>query len=204
MIKKNNLERVYHLADELNWESIQTHGLRSAARLLEENKLNEWIRRQRTENMQLPNGVIIRDQKPMPPEALKRCLASGVTPADWYALLNRHVFFWIDLDRLERQRKACTTPQYIMTIDAKKMLHYYASSAAVTPSNTGNARRAAAHRGLATFVPYHAWVNSGWAHEAAGLGSKRRAPSHQPVELAIADTVPDILEFVVDVRRLEL
>ena len=30
-----------------------------------------------------------------------------------------------------------------------------------------------------------------------------RSPSHPPVELAIADGVEDVLDFVVDVRRLD-
>jgi len=204
MSKQRTIERVYHLADERNWKSIQANGLLCAATLLKQNKLKKWIVQHRTENMQLPNGVLIRDQKPMPPAALSRCLASNLTPADWYALLNKHIFFWIDLARLDQQRQACTTPQYIMTIDAKKLLHRYATHAAVTPFNTGNARRAAAHRGMASFVPYHTWVNSGWLHEATGMGSKPRPSHHQPVELTVKDAVPDIFEFVIEWKRFKV
>ncbi len=202
MTRQRTIERVYHLADERNWKSIQANGLLSAAKLLEQNKLKQWVARHRTDNIQLPNGVIIRDQKPMPPAALARCLTSDLTPADWYTLLNKHIFFWIDLARLERQRQACTTPQYIMTIDAKKLLSQYAPLAAVTPFNTGNARRAAARRGFASFVPYNTWINSGWEHEATALGTKPRPRNHKPVELTITDAVPDIFEFVIGWQRL--
>lgn len=203
MAKQFIIQHIYHLADERNWESIQTNGLLSAAQLLKRARLTEWIRSHRTENRQLPNGVVIRDQRPIPPAALTRCLAGDLTPADWYAQLNQHVFFWLDLERLERQRRACTTPQYIMTIDAKRLLHRYASHTAVTPINTGNARRSPARRSLASFVPYDTWMKSRWMSEAAALGTKPRADSHRPVELTITDAVPDIFDFVIDSQRCE-
>jgi hypothetical protein len=203
MTKQKPLQQIYHLADECNWKSIQACGLLSAAQLLEHAGLDEWIRKHRVENLQLPNGVLIRDQRPMPPAALQRCLSVNLSPADWYELLNGHVFFWIDLERLDRQRQACTTPQYIMTIDATRLLTHYASRAAVTPFNTGNARRAAARRSFASFVPYDTWINSGWTSEAAALGTKPRLLSHKPVELTIRDAVPDIFDFVIDQHRFE-
>jgi hypothetical protein len=202
MTKQRSLKRIYHLADERNWQSILANGLLSTAQLLKRADLNEWMHRHRLDNLHLPNGVLIRDQKPMPPTALARCLANDLRPADWYVLLNNKVFFWIDLDRLERQRQACTTPQYIMTIDAQRLLEQYASHASVTPFNTGNARRAAARRGLASFVPYSAWINSGWETEAEALGTKPRLSHHQPVELTITDAVPDIFDYVIDYRLL--
>lgn len=203
MKNQRHIQRIYHLADERNWESIQANGLLSASQLLERAGFDEWINRHRTENMQLPNGLIIRDQRPMPPTALARCLAHGLTPPDWYAQLNRRVFFWVDLERLERQRQACDTAQYIMAIDASSLLGRHAARAAVTPFNTGNARRTPARRSLASFVPYDAWVSSGWASEAAALDTKPRLLSHKPVELTILDAVSDIFEFVIDAHRLE-
>jgi hypothetical protein len=203
MTKQRSLQHIYHLADERNWKSIQSDGLLSATKLFEQANLHEWIRCHRTENIQLHNGAVIRDQKPMPPSALARCLADGLTPADWYAQLNRRIFFWIDLERLNRQRLACKTPQYIMTIDANSLLKSYAGRAAVTPFNTGNARRVPARRGLASFVPYNMWVNSGWESEAIALATKPRSLNHKPVELTIIDAVPDIFNFVIDFRRVE-
>ena len=203
MTKQRSLHHIYHLADERNWQSIQTDGLLSATKLFESANLHEWIRCHRTDNIQLPNGVVIRDQKPMPPAALARCLAHGLTAADWYAQLNRHVFFWIDLERLNRQRQACKTPQYIMIIDANCLLKNYATRAAVTPFNTGNARRVPAKRCLESFVPYDMWINSGWDSEAIALATKPRPLSHKPVELTIIDAVPNIFDFVINSRRLE-
>ena len=136
--------------------------------------------------------------------ALERCLASRLVPEDWYVELNSRVFFWLDPRRLNRQRRACgSSPQIVLTVDAHRLLSTYARRAALTPFNTGNARRSPARRGRETFVPFDKWRESGWSWEAAALQTALRSPSHPPVELAIADGVEDVLDFVVDVRRLD-
>ncbi|MGH6929557.1 MAG: DUF7002 family protein, partial [Dongiaceae bacterium] len=158
-------------------------------------------RHQRQQSMSLPNGAMVRDQSPMPPAALARCLR-GLAPSQWYALLNSKVFFWIDPERLNRQRRACGGPQVVLVIDAAALLTRYNERAAVTPINTGNARRQPALRGLCTFVPYAAWSRSGWESETSALGTRPRAKSHAPAELAIEYAVPDVMDFVRDVRHL--
>lgn len=203
MIKHSFIQHIYHLADMHNWRSIQTHGLLSTAQLLKRTNQNKWLRSHRTESIYLSNEVMIRDQRPMPPSALSRCLSSDLTPEDWYAFLNQQVFFWIDVERLERQRKACNSPQYIMTIDAQKLLKHYSAKAAVTPFNTGNARRAPARRTLATFVPYTHWLNTGWKSEAEAFGTKPRSAQHKPVELTIKESVIDIFEYVIDYQLIK-
>src|SRR6202044_172149 len=75
-------------------------------------------REQRPRHTTLPNGVQLRDQNPMPADALRACLV-GLTPAEWYALVNVRVFFWLDPGRLNRQRAACKKrPQVVLTLDA--------------------------------------------------------------------------------------
>jgi hypothetical protein len=201
------LTRVYHMAEAANWEAIRRDGLHSASTLLdiagvvgaERARLE---RNQRLAHTELPSGAQIRDQRPMPPNALARCLVS-MSPAEWYALINSHVFFWIDPERLNRQRAASEPrPQVVLTIDAEKLVAAYEQQIALTPINTGNARRAPAKRGAATFVPYATWVTSGWASEAAALGTPMRKRSHQPVELTVAGSVPDVRQFVVAVQEL--
>jgi hypothetical protein len=170
---------VYHLAEESNWPSIQRDGLLSTSKLLDAAGL-AWADRARLERAQrlahteLPTGVQIRDQRPMPPAALGACLV-GLTPAEWYALINARVFFWFDPDRLNRQRAACEPrPQVVLAVDTAKLVDAYREEVAVTPINTGNARRKPARRGTATFVPYAAWVESGWESEALALGVSMR------------------------------
>ncbi|OQW31468.1 MAG: hypothetical protein A4E19_07570 [Nitrospira sp. SG-bin1] len=199
---------IYHLAEAANWPSIQRDGLQSARRLMraaglpraEQNRLE---RTQRLTHTILPTGVHIRDQHPMPPAALDRCLC-GMNSSDWYATINARVFFWIDPDRLNRQKAACESrPQVVFVVDTAALIAAHEQCIAVTPINTGNARRKAARRGAATFVPLLTWMRSGWESEAAALGVPLRRASQQPVELTVLDSVADIMRFVIEVFPLQ-
>lgn len=199
--------RVYHLAEASNWLSIQRHGLLSASHLLDLAGVlgagrEQLERAQRLEHTELPNGVQIRDQRPMPPAGLAVCLV-GMTPADWYGLINARVFFWLDPDRLNRQRAACEPrPQLVLTVDTAGLVASYRRQLEVTPINTGNARRQPARRGAATFVPYTAWIESAWASETAALGTHERSRSLPPAELTVVGSAPDLMRFVVGVSEL--
>lgn len=201
-------DHIYHLAEAANWLSIQRHGLLSASRLISAAGLiggnrDRLERAQRVAHTALPNGVQIRDQKPMPARALERCLVD-LTPPEWYRLVNNQVFFWLDPERLNRQKAACAPrPQIVIVLDTATLVAAYGEYVAVTPINTGNARRNPARRGAATFVPFAEWVKSGWVTESSALGSPLRKRSHRPIELTIPDGVPDMMHFVVDVVRLE-
>lgn len=199
------LDRVYHLADLANLDSIKEHGLLSTSRLLDMAGLrgaerDRVEREHRPRYVVLPNGVAIRDQRPMPPGALARCLR-GVTVPEWYELLNSKVFFWCDDDRLERLRNTYRNiPSVVLVIDAARLLARYAGRAAVTPFNTGAAFRRPAPRGRATLVPYATWLESGWASETAALGTGPRSRSHPPAELVIDGAVPDLMDYVIQER----
>ncbi len=201
------LTYIYHMAEAANWPAIQRDGLHSASTLLNIAGIigqdREGLEKnQRLTHTELPNGVQLRDQRPLPPTALATCLI-GISPSEWYALINAHIFFWLDPARLNRQRAACDPrPQVVLTVDAGKLVAAYAERIALTPINTGNARRRPAKRGAATFVPYAAWVTSAWASEVASLGIPVRPPSHPPVELTVAGSIPTIMQFVVRVQKL--
>lgn len=193
---------VYHVAEAANWPLIQRHGLLSAERLAKLAGLSVPERRtllssQRLTSVKLPGGFEIRDQKPMPPSGLERCLV-GMTPSEWYALLNQRVFFWIDPARLERMTRALShNPQVILTIDTESLLASHGKRAHVTPFNTGNARRRPARRGRATFVPYTQWLKHRWASEAEALQTPRRSLNHPPAELTVLHSVPDVMGYVI-------
>jgi hypothetical protein len=205
--RRNLPPRVYHLAEEANWRSIQRIGLLSAADLMAHVGLS-GVDRERLERSQrmshtvLADGVEIRDQLRMPAKALRACLI-GMEPADWYALMNSRVFFSLDPIRLNRLRGGCEPrPQVVLILDTAGLMAGYAGRASVTPINSGHALRRPARRGAGTFVPYGAWIESGWAGEAARLGIRERSRSHRPVELAIAGAIPDVMRYVVAVSRL--
>lgn len=198
------LARVFHLAEAANWPSIQQHGLLSTSVLLDLAEIrgkerDRFERQHRPLHTELPNGVQVRDQKPMLPQALVQCVI-GMSPEDWYRLINSKVFFWLDHDRLNRQRRACEPrPQVVLVVDTQRLLARYAEKVALSPFNTGNARRKPAVRGQSTFVPYAVWSKSGWSSEAAGLNTRVRARRHWPVELTVHEAVPDIMGMVVRV-----
>jgi hypothetical protein len=158
--------------------------------------------RQRPRHVVLTEGVEIRDQRPLPEAALSGCLVD-LTAAQWYAMLNDRVFFWIDPARVNRQLRACgTRPQVVLTIDTARLVAAYQAQVSVSPINTGNARRRPARRGTATFVPYTQWVDTGWASEAAALGTSPRRRSHAPVELTVIGAISDAARYIVDVSPL--
>ena len=200
---------IYHLADEANWASIQCLGLLSASRLMDLAGMTAAERErmecaQRQASITLPTGAVLRDQVPMPPAALVRCLI-GMTPAEWYALVNSKVFFWFDPGRLDRQRRAggASPRAVVMTVDAERLLAAHGARAALSAINTGNARRKPAPRGRQSFVSYAAWLDSRWASEAAALGTRPRAASHPPAELTVEEGVPDAMDFVLSLRHLD-
>lgn len=203
------IRRVYHLAEHCNPASIERDGLLSASRLLDRSGVRDeervrLERRQRRRRTVLPDGAVIRDQLPMPPAALARCLADGSRPEDWYALVNSMVFFWVDAARLARQARACAPwPQLVLELDAERLLDRHGERARVTPFNTGNALRRPARRGAATFVALRDWQQQGWRAEAAALGVPLRSAAHPPAELAVRDAVPDVMDSLLSVRRFE-
>lgn len=198
---------VYHMAEASNLSSIQRRGLLSASELIRTSGIEASARvllerTQRVSHAELPSGVRIRDQRPMPPSALEHCLVD-LSPADWYALVNGRVFFWLDPDRLNRQRAACKArAQVVLAVSTQRLLAAHRDHVAVTPINTGNARRRPARRGVATFVPYTDWIQSGWERESVALGTPPRKRSHRPVEVTVDGSVPDIMQLVVKISRL--
>ncbi|MCJ2058507.1 hypothetical protein MKL09_18375 [Methylobacterium sp. J-048] len=190
--------RLYHLAEASNLDSIQAHGLMSAESLLVRAGLVETeraaiLRGHRPDCLRLPNGVVVRDQRPMPPAALSPALDDGMDPGDWYALLNGFVFLWPDRARMERHWGACGgRPQVLLTFDGAAVLDQFGDQAFVSPINTGNARRKAARRGRGTLVPYRTWLREGWP---AGQ------PSRPPAEVLFACTVPARAPYLVGVSR---
>ena len=200
--------QLYHLAEAANWPSICRSGLLSTKVLLDQAGLQgterERIeRRQRLEHRVMPNGVQVCDQKPLPARSLATCLV-GLTPPEWYELINSQVFFWLDEDRLNRQRRACEPrPQVVLVVDAQRLAAHYAERMSLSRINSGHARRRPARRGRCTFVPYRLWIESAWSSEADGLGLHPRAHSQRPAEMTIAEQAKEVMSCVIEVHRLE-
>ena len=102
---------LYHMAERNTWPSIQEHGLMSTSALLDrygiagaERDAIEAARRPASVSLERESygRAVVRDQFPMDDKGLTRCLQDGLTPPDWYRLLNAKVFFWLTQDRLSR------------------------------------------------------------------------------------------------------
>lgn len=201
-------ERVYHLAEAVNLPSIGKLGLWPAADLVRAaypsaREQEAAVRRHRPTHTVLPSGVHVRDQSPMPKAALEKCLV-GLTATQWYALLNSHVFFWLDAERMNRQRRACSNrPQAVLVIRTASLLEQLMPQTYVTPINVGYALRRPARRGVETLVPYSDWLSSGWLGEAAVTGAKVRSRSHPPAELLVRGRIPPLRTIVESVVELQ-
>src|SRR5258706_12250159 len=94
------LTSLYHMAEAANWPAIKRDGLHSASTLLGlagilgENR-ERLEKHQRLTHTELPNGVQLREKRPMPPAALATC-SIGIVPSEWDPLINARLLCWAD------------------------------------------------------------------------------------------------------------
>jgi hypothetical protein len=101
-------------------------------------ELEAALGRHRSDTVVLPNGVVIRNQSPMPPRALARTLPSGVAPSDWYRFLNRFAFLWATQERLNRHLLAFRKrPQALLVFDAVRLIRERGDDLLLSPINSG-------------------------------------------------------------------
>ena len=181
--------RLFHLTALGAWEGILRHGLLSTSALLDLFELT-GPRRAEVETMRRPDLVLleharlgaatVRDQKPLNDRKLAKCLTGGMTPTEWYALLNGRVFFWLDPRRVEVLRDARAyrgLRQTLITLDTKGLIELHRDQILLTGMNTGTTSRMAFPRGRETF------------HSISGYPFKEK---RRVVELTVAYAVPDI------------
>lgn len=194
--------RLWHMAADGAWPSIQSRGLLSTSALLDlfevpvsKREPLETQRRHESVTIRHPEHglAVIRDQKPIIESVLERTL-DGMTPADWYRTLNNRVFFWLSTHRLNRMREAPpyrNDRQTILVIDTHQLLTRHVDRVTLSPYNSGATHPGAkVRRGPQTFAPF---TNYDW-------NLHRRRNAAEPVaELAVGHSVPDIADCVLDV-----
>lgn len=152
--------RLYHMAEASMWPSIQRHGLLSTSALLDLYGVT-GAERARIERTRRPDfiavehakhgQVLIRDQKPMTDATLAPVLID-MTPAEWYALLNERVFFWVGEERLKGLLGAYRhRDNLVLVLDTAKVMAKHAAQTTLSPINSGYTRRWAVRRGRETF-----------------------------------------------------
>jgi hypothetical protein len=125
---------LYHMAERGSWPFIRERGLLSTTALLDCYRLAGPARaaiesKRRPTSVSLEgNGlgrVVVRDQLPMDDVGLTRCLDEGLSPQDWYRILNGKVFFWLTRQRLLRLLSAGTyrlQEHDVLTLNAKALI----------------------------------------------------------------------------------
>jgi hypothetical protein len=195
------------MAQRGSWPSIREHGLLSTSALLDRYGLAgaERIRveaRRRPKSVPLPQvglgSVVVRDQLPMDDKGLSRCLQDGLSPEDWYRLLNSKVFFWLTRDRLLRLLNAGTyraQEHDVLHLDTKALVDAYSDRIWLCPMNSGCTKPIPHPRGKSTFQRFATYPYAHWR--------TRRRPGERVVELAVDYAVPDIAKFVSQVSRMK-
>jgi hypothetical protein len=196
--------RLYHMAEPNTLQSIRTLGLLSTSALLDLcGSVGEERRRVESQHRAQPvplacgqyGAIVIRDQKPMSDVALHKCLTNGMTPAEWYATLNRKVFFWVTEKRLNNMLEAYRGCEHIvLVVDSGKLLNCSSLSVTLSPINSGSARRKAAPRGRETFCSLQDYPFD-------ERRKKRRSVGNAVAELAVDWSVPDIDGLLFQVER---
>ena len=193
--------RLFHVSDGAAWPSIQAHGLLSTSALLDLYGVDEPVRsgfesERRARGMTLRRAgrpdVLVRDQSPMSDKALLRCLTDGMTPRDWYRLLNGKVFFWTSERRLERllaARAGRAVAQLVLSIDTRSLVECHRDEILLSGMNTGATVRRPLPRGPRTFLPI--------AEFPYAERRRTRPTSDALVELTVADAVPDVMDHMV-------
>jgi hypothetical protein len=193
--------RLYHMAEEGSWPSIQQHGLLSTTALLDHFEVPDDERhpleaRRRPESVPIHHPVHgtawIRDNKPINETVLRRTL-EGMTEEEFYRTLNSRVFFWVSTGRLDRLRNA---PPYrnrrhdILALDTAALLARHHDRVELSHLNSGAVHPAANYRrGAGTFAPIDSYR---W-------GERQRVTGEPLVELTVLYSVPDVREFALDV-----
>jgi hypothetical protein len=198
--------RLYHVTSEGSWPSIQRHGLLSTQALLDlfgiDGEYREHlIASRRPDSVPIAHSeygrAIIRDQKPLIESRLSSVLRDGMSPREWYTLLNGKAFFWVAESRFETLRNARAYTglrQTLIIVDCAKLLARHADRVTLCPMNSGATRPMAFPRGKSTFLPVSEYPFDEWR--------RKRGRKKAVVELAVHYAVPDIRDLVVSVSEL--
>jgi len=195
--------RLYHMAEAGMWPSIRTHGLLSASEIARRSHLSPAAKtalrsnhRPEKETVAVPGigNLVLRDQKPMSETRLLGALVGGMTPREWYRLINARVFFWVREERLLgllEAREYVALEHDVLTVDTESLLSVHSERVWLCHMNSGNTRPYPHPRGRDTFKRI--------AHYPA---TRTGRPQAEIVELTVKEHVLDIAQHVIEVRRM--
>lgn len=194
---------LYHMAEKDTWPSIREHGLLSTTAILDRFNVNGVQRialedRHRPEKITVgPRGslFVLRDQKPMAPDRLASAFTDGTTPSQWYHFLNSKVFMWAQEHRLLgllNARAYRALEHDVLTINTRTLLAQHADRIWLCRMNSGNTYPVPHPRAMTDFkrIADYPTRNDGVT------------PAPEVVEVVADYNIPDILQHVVQVRRM--
>ncbi|WP_231669888.1 DUF7002 family protein [Ralstonia solanacearum] len=196
--------RLFHMAEAGTWPSIRDRGLMSASAVLNHFGVVDQARNQYESNHRptkmavLPQAaapIVLRDQKPMPPERLALALNDGTTPEAWYRLINGKVFFWAEEHRLHgllNARAYRNLEHDVLTVDSAPFFSAYAANIWLCHMNSGNTWPWPHPRGIDVFKRIAAYPTNTLGY-----------PAKPVVEVVVDEQVPDIANYVIEVRRMK-
>jgi hypothetical protein len=195
---------LYHMAMDGSWPSIQRHGLLSTTALLDLFEINGSDRKP-IETARRPNCVtiqhrthghaVIRDNIPLRDGALLKCL-EGMSPPQWYNLLNQRVFFWPTEERLKRLLAARAyrgSGHCVITVSTEALIRQHADRIRVSPINSGSTIYNAPKRGAETFQSVDKYPLERWIAKRGRKGAI--------AEVAILGGIVDIQDIALRVER---
>jgi len=197
--------QVYHMAEDGSWDSIRQRGLLSTSALLDLYEIQGEERlaiesRHRPKSVNIDHAhygpAVIRDQIPMRESSLEKCL-DGVTPRQWYELLNGKVFFWATKQRLLRllsARAYRNRTHSVLTVNTQQLVTRYSEMLRLSPINSGSTIYKPQPRGTHTFqlLPDYPFDER----------KKKRGLANAIAEMCVDYSVPDLQNFVVRVVRM--
>ena len=164
-----------------DFAAIPQHGSSETASRVTQSGVTRWT-----------NASVRRfaaDQDPI------RCLEGGLTPQDWYALLNERVFFWLTEARLRTLLCAGAyrkTDHLVLTVQTRPIVEKYQQQIELSPMNSGCTKPFPHPRGPKTFQNIANYDYQFWKQ------TRRRKRGERVVELTVIGGVPDIFEYVVE------
>jgi hypothetical protein len=199
--------RLWHMAEDGSWPSIQQNGLLSTAALLDLYRIDgarrfELLSRNRRESVKITRAglpdAVVRDQKPMSDSALQKCLQAGMTPRQWYEMLNEKVFFWLSRKRLRRllnARAYRNQAHTVLTVRTETLLDAHRDRILLSPINSGSTIWNPQPRGPSTFLPM-----SEYPFDV--MRKRKGSRANAVVELTVSGGVRDIADHVLAAHRV--
>ncbi len=198
--------RLFHIAWEGSWPNIRKYGLMSTKNLLEFYHVNReeaesLVSEHRSHWVEIRREglapAVIRDQKPMSDEGVRRALGDEVEPSNWYRLLNSMVFFWPTKKRLLTMMRAEAyrgMRHDLVVVDTGKLLSQREDDVRLSPMNSGATKPFPHARSMNLFKRIREYPFDERVRKYRLEGAI--------AEVCVVDGVKEIGDCVVDVRTV--